>query len=311
MEYSHQSVLLEEVINHLEPRPKGIYLDGTLGGGGHSKAILKRLDPGGQLIGIDRDEAAIVNCFKTLGAYMDRLSLVRGNFKDTVEILRNLGIAALDGAVLDLGVSSYQLDEPQRGFSYMHDAALDMRMDTRSDITAFDVVNGYSEGALARIISEYGEERWAKRIAEFIVKARADAAIRTTYELVSVIKAAIPKAARQDGPHPAKRTFQAIRIEINNELDILESTVRDIVSVLKPGGRICIITFHSLEDRIIKDTFRKLERPCTCPDELPVCICGTVPTVKIITKRPVVPTEREMLTNPRARSAKLRVAEKL
>ena len=311
MEFSHVSVLLRECMEYLHIQPDGVYVDGTLGGAGHSKAILSRLSPKGCLIGIDRDADAIAKAGTVLAGYMDQVTLVRSNFADMPDVLDTLGVEAVDGILLDLGVSSYQLDEPSRGFSYMHDAPLDMRMDNREACSAYDVINGYSVDELCRIISEYGEERWARRIAEFVAEERSRKPIETTFELVSVIKKAVPKAARQDGPHPAKRTFQAIRIEVNGELAVLEKALATMAERLRPEGRLCVITFHSLEDRIVKQAFRNLEEPCICPRDFPVCICNKKPLVKVITRKPVLPSEEELSANHRARSAKLRVAQRL
>lgn len=308
MGFEHTTVLKNETVDAVFQNKDGIYADLTLGGGGHSGEILKR---GGNLVGIDQDEDAIRAAREYLSSIGGSFTLVKSNFKDIKKVVSDLGIDALDGVIADLGVSSYQLDEASRGFSYMNDAPLDMRMDQSGTLTAEYVVNNYGEDALADIIFRYGEERWAKRIAQFIVSERQHKRISTTGELVSIIKAAVPKGARQDGPHPAKRTFQAIRIEVNGELEILEDTVKDAVSVLKSGGRIGIITFHSLEDRLIKNTFKFLAAGCTCPPEFPVCRCGGKPQIKIITKKPILPSEDEILQNPRSRSAKLRVAEKL
>ena len=284
----------------------GIYVDLTLGGGGHSAEILRS---GASLIGIDKDEDAIKAARERLLKISDKFTLVKSDFKNIKTVLSGLKIPKVDGIIADLGVSSYQLDTPERGFSYMHDAPLDMRMDRNSDVSACDVVNSYSEKELERIIKDYGEERWAKRIAAFIAEKRKVQRIETTAELVAVIKAAIPKGARQDGPHPAKRTFQAIRIEVNSELDILEKTVKDAADVLKRGGRMGFITFHSLEDRIIKNTYLSLAKGCTCPPGFPVCVCKGEPRLKIITRKPIVPCAEELKKNPRSRSAKLRIAE--
>ncbi|MCC8014752.1 MAG: 16S rRNA (cytosine(1402)-N(4))-methyltransferase RsmH [Eubacterium sp.] len=307
MGFKHISVLAEEVIMGLNIKPGALYIDGTLGGGGHS---LKILEAGGRLLAVDRDEEALAAANERLSSYNNK-TLVHGNFKDIKQILAEQGETGADGILLDLGVSSYQLDNGGRGFSYNYDAPLDMRMDRTDSLTAFDVVNGYSEDELFRVIRDYGEERWAKRIASFIINERKLSPIKTTFELNTVIKKAIPKAARQDGGHPSKRTFQAIRIEVNNELNILEKAVEDMADVLNPGGRLCIITFHSLEDRIVKTTFKRLNNPCTCPREFPVCVCGKKPIVKIITKKPVTAGENELKDNNRAHSAKLRIAEKL
>lgn len=307
MEFHHISVLLDEIMNYVV-KSGGIYVDMTLGGGGHSSEVLKR---GGYVIGIDRDSDAIEAANKRLAEINNNFTLVKSNFKDIKKVINDLNKESVDGFIMDLGVSSHQLDEVQRGFSYMNDAPLDMRMDNSSGISAEDVVNTYSEVELNRIIREYGEDRWAKRIAEFIVLARKEKPIKTTSELVSIIKAAVPKGARKDGPHPAKRTFQAIRIEVNGELQILEDTIKDAVSLLKPCGRIGIITFHSLEDRIVKKTFASLAKGCICPPRFPVCACGILPQIKLVTRKPIVPTEKELEMNPRSRSAKLRVAEKI
>lgn len=311
MEFKHVSVLLEECIENLNIKEDGIYIDGTLGGAGHSSEIAKRLGKSGLLIGIDQDENAIKAATERLSNVMDRVQLVRDNFSNLKSILEDLEIKGFDGLLLDLGVSSHQLDEAERGFSYMHDAPLDMRMDNRNSLTAKEVVNHYSEADLEKVIKSYGEEKWAKRIAKFIVDFRKDEEIITTHQLVDIIKRAIPKGARIDGPHPAKRTFQAIRIEVNEELDIIKNTIEAAVEKLNPGGRVCIITFHSLEDRIVKNTFRSLTNPCICPPEFPICQCNNKPIVKIITRKPIAPTEEELEVNPRSRSAKLRVIEKI
>ncbi|QUH20957.1 16S rRNA (cytosine(1402)-N(4))-methyltransferase RsmH [Alkaliphilus sp. B6464] len=311
MEFKHISVLLEECIENLNIKENGIYVDGTLGGAGHSKEIAKRLGQNGLLIGIDQDENAIKAASEKLSNMMDRVKLVRDNFSNLSCVLESLGMLGFDGLLLDLGVSSHQLDEAERGFSYMNDAPLDMRMDNRNILTAKDIVNNYSEQDLEDVIKSYGEEKWAKRIAQFIVKFRNDEEIVTTHQLVDIIKRAIPKGARIDGPHPAKRTFQAIRIEVNGELDIIRNTIEAAVEKLNKGGRICIITFHSLEDRIVKNAFRALSNPCTCPTEFPICQCNKKPMVKIITRKPILPTDEELEINPRSRSAKLRVIEKI
>ncbi len=289
-----------------------MYVDCTLGGGGHSSQIVKRLSDKGMLIGIDQDSNAIAAASERLKDYTN-VKYVHDNFSNIENIIESLdlGQESVDGFLLDLGVSSHQLDEAERGFSYNHDAPLDMRMDIRSPLSAYKVVNEYSMDELNRIIREYGEERWAKRIAQFIVQEREIKPIETTFELVSVIKKAVPKGARADGPHPAKRTFQAIRIEVNNELGILEDTINSMVDILKSGGRICIITFHSLEDRIVKNVFRNLENPCTCPRDFPICVCGKKPKVKVITRKPIAPSKEELEVNHRSRSAKLRIVEKL
>lgn len=311
MEFEHRTVLLDRTIEYLKVVPGGVYVDCTLGGGGHSLEILKRLGERGRLIGIDRDQNAIKAAGERLASFSDKAVLVHGNFRDIRRIVHGIGITAVDGVVMDLGVSSHQLDRRERGFSYMQDAPLDMRMDRQQSLTAMEVVNTYSEADLARVISGYGEERWARRIAAFIVREREKALIKTTGQLVDIIKAAIPASARRKGPHPAKRTFQALRIEVNDELGILERAVKDGVDLLKSGGRICVITFHSLEDRKIKNIFRELENPCTCPPKAPACVCGKKPVIRAVTRKPVVPDKEEIQQNPRARSAGLRVAEKL
>ncbi|MGB4590159.1 MAG: 16S rRNA (cytosine(1402)-N(4))-methyltransferase RsmH [Clostridiaceae bacterium] len=308
MEFKHVSVLLEECIESLNIRADKTYVDCTLGGTGHTQEILKRLK-GGKLIGIDQDTDALKNAEILLKDY-DNVILVHQNFENIKEIIIENAPAGVDGILMDLGVSSYQLDEGERGFSYMKDAPLDMRMNRDEALSAYDVVNKYPEEEIYRIIRDYGEEKWAKRVAGFIRKARDEKPIETTLELVDLIKAAIPAKARREGPHPAKRTFQAIRIEVNRELSILRQTVLDAVDGLNPGGRLAIITFHSLEDRIVKTTYKELENPCNCPKNMP-CICGKVATVKILTKKPILPTDEEIEINPRSRSAKLRVLEKL
>lgn len=310
MEFGHVSVLLGACIQGLRIDPAGIYVDGTLGGGGHALQIVQLLKSG-RLIGIDQDQDALRAAGKRLAIFGDRFVPVHSNFSQLASVLEEMGIPEVDGVLLDLGVSSYQLDTPERGFSYMQDGALDMRMDALADLTAEQVVNTYSQEALTRVIRAYGEEKWAPRIAEFIVEARSAHAIRTTFELVDIIKRAVPASARRNGPHPAKRTFQAIRIEVNDELGIIERTIEAATRKLKPGGRIAIITFHSLEDRIVKQTFRSLSTACTCPPEFPICTCGGQASLRVITKRPIVPDEDEIERNPRARSAKLRIAEKL
>lgn len=311
MEFKHKSVLFDECMEGLNIKPDGIYVDGTLGGGGHSSGICELLGPEGTLIGIDRDKDALNAASKRLEKYNCNKIFVQSNYSDIVQVLEDLDIDEIDGALLDLGVSSFQLDNPKRGFSYMNDAPLDMRMSQDDTFTAADVVNEYDKKELTNIISKYGEERWASRIADFIVKAREDKPLQSTFELVDVIKAAIPASARRTGPHPAKRTFQAIRIEVNDELGQLERAVEEFCDVLAPNGRLCIITFHSLEDRIVKDIFNKRANPCTCPKEFPVCVCGKKADIKKITGKPVVSSEVELEDNPRARSAKLRIAQKL
>ena len=310
MEFKHISVLLDECINSLNIKKGGIYVDGTMGGGGHSLHIARALDNTGTLIGIDRDSNAIKAAGERLAGF-NNVKYIHNNFSHIEEIAKELDIDGIDGILLDLGVSSHQLDEADRGFSYQHNAVLDMRMDVRNSLSAYSVVNTYTKDDLYRVIRDYGEEKWAKRIAEFIVEQRKEKPIETTFDLVSVIKKAIPKGARSDGPHPAKRTFQAIRIEVNGELVILEETIKKMAGLLNKGGRICIITFHSLEDRIVKNTFRSLENPCTCPREFPVCVCGKKPVLKVITKKPILPSDEELKVNNRSHSAKLRVAEKL
>ena len=309
--FSHYSVLLQESVDGLAIKPDGIYVDCTLGGGGHSEAIASKLTDGGRLIAIDQDSAAIEASKVRLAPYADRIEFVRDNFRNVGEVLTGLGIEKIDGAVIDLGVSSYQLDTPERGFSYMHDAPLDMRMNPDAAFSAYEVVNTYSEAQLKKIIFEYSEEKFAPRIASKIVAAREIKPIETTYELVDIVKSAIPAKAREDGPHPAKRTFQAIRIEVNSELSIIEPTLNALIYALGEGGRLSVITFHSLEDRIVKQTFKEAAKGCTCPPSFPVCVCGNKPKVKVITGKPILPSERELDENPRSRSAKLRVAEML
>ncbi len=308
MEFSHVSVLLNETVDAVKVKSGGLYADFTMGGGGHSSLILER---GGILYGFDQDMDAIEVCRKRFCDMGDRFNPIHANFSHVKEELARLNVDKLDGIIADLGVSSYQLDEAERGFSYMHDAPLDMRMDRRSGLDAKKVVNTYSESELCNVITKYGEEKWAVRIAKFIVEARKTKEIETTYELVDIIKAAVPQGARKDGPHPAKRTFQAIRIEVNGELKILENAIRDGVDSLKCGGRMAVITFHSLEDRIVKDTFAALANACTCPKSFPVCVCGRKNSVKVITKKPILPSDEEVEANPRSRSAKLRICEKI
>jgi len=306
VEFNHVTVLLNETVDSIDVKEGGVYADFTLGGGGHTSLILER---GGQVIGIDRDETAIKNANERFKG--KNFTAVHDNFSNIKNIAKSLGIEKFDGIIADLGVSSPQLDDAERGFSYVHDAPLDMRMDNRDSLTAKDVVNNYSSEELFRIISSYGEERWASRIVDFILERRGQKEIETTFELVDIIKAAIPLSARKDGPHPAKRTFQAIRIEVNGELKILEQAIRDGAELLKKGGKMGIITFHSLEDRIVKTTFASLMQGCTCPKDFPVCVCGNKPSVKSITRKPIVPTETEIEENPRARSSKLRAIEKI
>lgn len=310
MEFGHVPVLFDEVMEALAVKPDGTYVDGTTGGGGHSSGICARLSAKGHLVAVDRDTEALAAAEKRLEPYGCRKTFVHANYSDIAAIEAAAG-GKVQGILLDLGVSSYQLDNPERGFSYMNDAPLDMRMDASDRLTAYEVVNGYSEEDLARIIKDYGEERWARRIAEFIVRERKSTPIGSTDRLTEIIKAAIPAKARRTGPHPAKRTFQAIRIEVNDELGHLREAVEKLPDLLESGGRIAIITFHSLEDRIVKTEFERRLDPCTCPKEFPVCVCGKKADVKRVTKKPVVPTETETAENPRARSAKLRVLEKL
>ena len=309
--FSHRSVLLDECIEGLDIKPDGVYVDGTAGGGGHSFHIASALGPCGRLIAIDRDEAAIKAAGKRLEQFGDKVTLVRSNFSDVARVCAELGIERIDGILMDLGVSSYQLDTPERGFSYNADAPLDMRMDDRNPLDASVVVNTYSEDRLREIIYGYGEEKFGGRIASEIVKARAVKPIERTGELVEIIKRSMPSSAKQGGHHPAKRTFQAIRIEVNGELDAIKPAIESAVSLLRTGGRIAIITFHSLEDRIVKQAYASLTGGCTCPKNFPVCVCGNKPKLKIITKKPILPSAKELEENPRSRSAKLRVAEKL
>ena len=311
MNFAHKSVLLDECIEALDIKPDGIYVDGTAGGGGHSFEIAKRLNENGLLIAIDQDEDAIKAASAKLACYGDRVKIVRNNFSNLADVCGELGIEKIDGLLLDLGVSSYQLDTAERGFSYMADAPLDMRMDKRAELDAWKVINEYSESELKRIIYEYGEERFSGKIAAKIVQARQTSPINTTGELVQVIKCAIPAAAREGGSHPAKRTFQAIRIEVNKELNVIAPAVRSAVDLLDGGGRVAIITFHSLEDRIVKQEFVKYSKGCTCPKDFPMCVCGNKPKLKIITHKPILPSSEELEANWRSHSAKLRVAEKI
>ncbi len=310
MEFSHVSVLLDEVIEGLNIKPDGIYVDGTLGGAGHSSEVAKRLTEGGRLIGIDRDESAIAAASKRLEPYKDRVTIVRDNYLNTLDILEELGIDRIDGMLLDLGVSSYQFDEGERGFSYREDAPLDMRMDQRDELTAFTVVNEYTENELFRLIRDYGEDQFAKNIAKHIVRNRSVKPIETTLELAEIIKAAIPAKFREKG-HPAKKTFQAIRIEVNSELDILKNSINGLIDALKPGGRLCIISFHSLEDKIVKNAFRTAENPCICPKEFPVCVCGRKSKGRVVTRKAITASEGELENNNRAHSAKLRIFERI
>ncbi len=310
MEFKHTSVLLAETIENLQITPQGIYLDGTLGGGGHAFEAAGRLAENGRLIGIDQDEDAIAAAGKRLEPYRERVTLIRDNYANAAQALAGIGVYGVDGIVLDLGVSSYQLDNEERGFSYRYDAPLDMRMDRRQTLSAKEIVNEYSETELTRILRDYGEEKFAKNIAKHIVAARKDKPLETTGELNDIIKAAIPAKMRATGGHPSKRTFQAVRIECNRELEVLKSSLDGLIALLNPGGRLCVITFHSLEDRIVKSSFRKNENPCTCPPDFPICVCGQASKGTVITKKPILPSEQEMEVNSRAKSAKLRVFEK-
>lgn len=311
MTFSHTSVLLYETVDSLNIRPDGIYVDGTLGGGGHASLVLSRLGEGGRLIGLDQDADAIAAATERLKPYGDRVTVIRTNYENIKEALASLGIAKVDGIYLDLGVSSYQLDTAERGFTYREDdAPLDMRMDQRRSETAKDIVNGYSEMELYRIIRDYGEDRFAKNIAKHIVKARQEKEIETAGELTEIIRAAIPAKIRATGGHPAKRTFQAIRIELNRELQVLENSIDTMIELLNPGGRLSVITFHSLEDRIVKNRFRINENPCTCPSEFPVCMCGKKSRGRVVTRKPILPSDEELSANKRSKSAKLRVFEK-
>ena len=310
MEFVHKSVLLNETIDGLNIQPDGIYVDGTLGGGGHAYEVCRRLGDKGSIVGIDQDAAAIEAAGNRLKDFGEKVTIVRSNYCDMKSKLHELGIDKVDGIVLDLGVSSYQLDTAERGFSYREDAPLDMRMDTRQTMTARDIVNDYSEMELYRVIRDYGEDKFAKNIAKHIVAARKVKPIETTGELTEIIRASIPMKYQKKSGHPAKRTFQAIRIELNRELEVLKDSLDDMIDLLNPGGRLCIITFHSLEDRIVKSAFRKNENPCTCPSDFPVCVCGKVSKGSILTRKPILPSEEEMEENSRAKSAKLRIFER-
>lgn len=311
MEFKHKSVLLKETITYLNIKPDGVYVDGTLGGGGHAYEVCKRLSDKGKFIGIDQDEDAIKAASRRLLEFENKIRIIRSNYCEMREALAGVGIYRVDGIVLDLGVSSYQLDDPERGFTYRaEEAPLDMRMDQRKHFTARDLINTYSEMELYRIIRDYGEDKFAKNIARHIVAARKEKHIETTGELTEIIKRAIPAKVRMSGGHPAKRTFQAIRIELNRELEVLQDSLEDMIDLLNPGGRICIITFHSLEDRIVKNIFKKSEQPCTCPKEFPVCVCGKKSSGSVVTRKPVVPSEEEVAYNSRSKSAKLRVFER-
>ena len=310
MDFKHVSVLLDETITGLNIKPDGIYVDGTLGGGGHAYEVLKRLSPKGRLIGIDQDGEALKAAGERLKEFENQVTLVRDNYCEIERVLKDLNIETVDGIVLDIGVSSYQLDNMERGFSYKSDAPLDMRMDTRQGLTAADVVNTYSENELFKIIKEYGEDKFAKNIAKHIVLARKDKPLETTEELSNVIKRAIPMKVQAKGGHPAKKTFQAIRIEVNRELTVLKESIDKMIEHLNPDGRICIITFHSLEDRIVKMKFRENENPCTCPPDFPVCVCGKESKGRVVTRKPIIPSEEEIKVNKRAKSSKLRIFER-
>lgn len=310
MIFSHKSVLLEETIEGLAIKPDGVYVDGTLGGAGHSEMIVSSLSEKGRLIGIDQDAAAIEAASQRLAPYKERVTIVRSNYENMCQVVKEAGIIGVDGILLDLGVSSYQLDTVERGFSYKYDTKLDMRMDERQSLTAEKIVNEYSEMEIFRVIRDYGEDKFAKNIAKHIVAAREKKPIETTYELNEIIKAAIPARMRENGGHPSKRTYQAIRIECNRELDVLENTLEDMIGLLNPGGRLCVITFHSLEDRIVKTIFKRSENPCICPPSFPVCTCGRFSLGKTLTRKPILPTEKELAENSRSKSAKLRIFQK-
>ena len=312
MEFNHYSVLLNETIENLNIKPDGIYVDGTLGGGGHAYQVASRLSEKGRLIGIDQDADAIAAAGERLKEFGDKITIIRSNYANMKEELHRIGVEKVDGIVLDLGVSSFQLDTPERGFTYRDEnAPLDMRMDDRQSLTAKDIVNGYSEMDLYRIIRDYGEDKFAKNIAKHIVQERAKKPIETTGELTEIIRASIPMKVQVTGGHPAKRTFQAIRIELNKELEVLQNNLDDMIDLLNPGGRICIITFHSLEDRIVKTNFKRKENPCTCPSDFPVCVCGKKSKGKVVTRKPILPSEEELEVNSRSKSAKLRVFERV
>lgn len=312
MEFNHYSVLLNETIENLNIKPDGIYVDGTLGGGGHAYQVASRLSEKGRLIGIDQDADAIAAAGERLKEFGDKITIIRSNYANMKEELHRIGVEKVDGIVLDLGVSSFQLDTPERGFTYRDEnAPLDMRMDDRQSLTAKDIVNGYSEMDLYRIIRDYGEDKFAKNIAKHIVQERAKKPIETIGELTEIIRASIPMKVQVTGGHPAKRTFQAIRIELNKELEVLQNNLDDMIDLLNPGGRICIITFHSLEDRIVKTNFKRNENPCTCPSDFPVCVCGKKSKGKVVTRKPILPSEEELEVNSRSKSAKLRVFERV
>ena len=311
MEFKHKSVLLEETIRNLKVKPDGIYVDGTLGGGGHAYEVCRQLSAKGSLIGIDQDEAAIEAAGERLQEFGDRVTIIRSNYCNMKKELQKIGITSVDGITLDLGVSSFQLDNAERGFTYREDVPLDMRMDQRGSRTARDIVNTYTENELYRVLRDYGEEKFAKKIARNICTARTDKPIETTGELIELIKQSIPMKMRAVGGHPAKKTFQAIRIELNQELEVLRNSLDDMIELLNDGGRICIITFHSLEDRIVKTIFKRNENPCTCPPDFPVCVCGKMSMGKVITRKPIIPNEEEIAENKRSKSAKLRVFERI
>lgn len=311
MEFKHKSVLLEETIRNLKVKPDGIYVDGTLGGGGHAYEVCRQLSAKGSLIGIDQDEAAIEAAGERLQEFGDRVTIIRSNYCNMKKELQKIGITSVDGITLDLGVSSFQLDNAERGFTYREDVPLDMRMDQRGSRTARDIVNTYTENELYRVLRDYGEEKFAKKIARNICTVRTDKPIETTGELIELIKQSIPMKMRAVGGHPAKKTFQAIRIELNQELEVLRNSLDDMIELLNDGGRICIITFHSLEDRIVKTIFKRNENPCTCPPDFPVCVCGKMSMGKVITRKPILPNEEEIAENKRSKSAKLRVFERI
>lgn len=311
MEFNHYSVMLNECLEGLEIKPDGIYVDGTLGGAGHSSQIAQRLGANGRLIGIDQDSEAIEAAGRRLEPYKSKVTIVHDNYRNTAQILKDLGISKIDGMLLDLGVSSYQLDNAQRGFSYRFDAPLDMRMNRENNLSAYEIVNSYSESELFHVIRDYGEENFAKNIAKHIVQRRQTKPVETTFELNEIIKAAIPAKMRVKEGHPSKRTFQAIRIECNSELEVLKESIGELIDLLSPGGRLCIITFHSLEDRIVKTAFKNAQDPCTCPPSFPVCVCGKVSKGTVVTHKPILPSEAELEENSRSKSAKLRIFEKI
>lgn len=311
MEFSHKSVLLDECIEGLNIKPDGIYIDGTAGGGGHSYEIAARLTAGGKLYALDRDKEAVAAATERLKPFAERAAVINANFSEIASVVKDLKLPRLDGILMDIGVSSYQLDNPDRGFSYNHDAPLDMRMSREQEMSAATIINEYTEFEISDIIWKYGEERWAKRIAQFIAEERKIKPIETTFELNEIIKKAVPAGARRDGPHPSKRTFQAIRIAVNNELGELETALNDGIELLSEGGRFAVITFHSLEDRIVKNIFAERVKGCVCPPEMPVCVCGKKPELKLVNRKPIIASADELEENPRSRSAKLRVAERL